>query len=127
MPLERLRRIKNCQAKSPLKIAIMFNPEELNQLAEHTVTEDTSIGRKLCLPGGHKSQNALPETVGPSAKFLATLTSILCHMEVKNSSLQIRSVVLCLRYYHNPLTTHKTVVTSLKRICPYLIISATHR
>lgn len=53
--MERLRRIiKNCWTRIPLKIAIAFNPEELIQLAEHTVVEDTFIGRKLCLPGGKK-------------------------------------------------------------------------
>ena len=51
--MERLRRIiKNCWTRIPLKIAIVFNREDLVQLAEHTVVEDTFIGRKLCLPGG---------------------------------------------------------------------------
>ena len=80
MLLERRRSIiENCPAKSPLKIAIMVNPEELNQLAEHTIME----GRKLGLSRGNKSQNTLLETVGSSTKFLATLTFILCHMEVE--------------------------------------------
>lgn len=83
--MERLRRIiKNCWARIPRKIAIVSNPEELIQLAEHTVVEETPSQEGSCASQeGSKSQNTLLEIMGPKVKFLAILPFILCYTEME--------------------------------------------
>ena len=124
--MERLRRItKNCGTRIPLKMAIVFNLEELIKLVEHN-SPGRHLHRKEAVPPKRevRHKTLFLKLWVPQGNYGSQYFSLFCYMVME----QVFTIAKACHFMpslvpYSP-TSHKTRAFSLKRMCLYSIISA---